>query len=205
MCAGEYVIFPDDDCWYPSWFLQRALEIIEKTGSDGLCGRAADENGHSINGRFESQAQEVNRRNVWTTQIEWVAMFRRDALLKVSGYNEEVGVGAATPWQACEGQDMTLRMLKQGLRIYYDPGFYGHHENMYRAIPDQLLIRKGRSYGRGMGRVLRLHGYTLLTALMWALRPILRGGQAITRLRWRRSLYCFNVAYGRISGYLDLA
>lgn len=46
------MVFPDDDCWYPPWFLARGF-LMAATGADFLSGRAADEDGRSINGRYE--------------------------------------------------------------------------------------------------------------------------------------------------------
>ena len=82
---GEIIVFPDDDCWYPSWFLARGMAQMEATGADFLSGRAADQDGNSINGRFEKVAQPIDRDNVWTTGIEWTIFFKRAALAKVGG------------------------------------------------------------------------------------------------------------------------
>ena len=54
--CGEIVVFPDDDCWYPRWFLRKGVELLDSTGSELVTGRIADETGRSINGRFSSRA-----------------------------------------------------------------------------------------------------------------------------------------------------
>ena len=66
----DVILFPDDDCWYPSWFLRRGLELLDATGAELVSGRFADETGRSINGRFASVAQYVTRRSVWIAQAE---------------------------------------------------------------------------------------------------------------------------------------
>ena len=67
---GDVIIFPDDDCWYPSWFLRRGLELLDATGADLVSGRFADKSGRSINGRFASRAQFITRGSVWIAQSE---------------------------------------------------------------------------------------------------------------------------------------
>ncbi len=119
------VLFPDDDCWYPPSFLSRVLNTMQSTDADIVCGRAADTRAQDINGRFEGTAQWVTRENVWTTQIEWMIIFRLTALQAVSGFDPTIGVGASTPWQSCEGQDIVLRAMAKGLKCYYDNSLYG--------------------------------------------------------------------------------
>jgi len=198
--AGAIVSFPDDDCWYPPWFISRALGKILATGADIVAGRAADEEGRSINGRFENSAQWINRNNVWTTGIEWVVFFKRTALLAVGGYNVDIGVGASTPWQACEGQDIMLRALAGGFKCFYDPSLYGYHPELDIINPDDLMCRKGLQYARGFGRVLRIHGYSLAAVTTWVARPATKALFFLCGLKFRRFAYYRNVALGRFEG-----
>ena len=198
---GSIVAFPDDDCWYPPWLISRALGKIAETGADILAGRAADESGRSKNGRFESKAQWIDRANVWTTGIEWVVFFKRSALVAVGGYNTDIGVGASTPWQACEGQDLMLRAMAGGLKCFYDPSLYGHHAELNIYNPDAVMCRKGRIYGRGCGYVLRIHGYRLGSFLKWASRPIIKALLFLLGCNIRRFVYYRNIALGRFEGW----
>ncbi len=198
--SGDVLLFPDDDCWYPPHFLGLAMARMAALGADVLAGRAADEaSGRDINGRFEKEAQVITRANVWTTGIEWVVFFRRAVLDAVGGYDAGVGVGAATPWQACEGQDIMLRALGCGFACFYDPALYGHHAEL--DIADASMLRKGRAYGRGLGHVLRRHGYGAGAALNWIARPAARGALALARGRAHLVRYYGNVALGRAEGW----
>jgi glycosyltransferase involved in cell wall biosynthesis len=202
LAVGTFVLFPDDDCWYPEWFLQKGIDLLGKHNAAAVTGRAADRTGKTINGRFQEVATWIDRENVWTTQIEWVVFFRRDAVLAVGGYNESIGVGAATPWGANEGQDITLRLLTAGFTAYYDPALYGFHAELGIASPDAAMMRKGRSYGRGFGYVLRLHHYGVSDLAYWLVRPL--GGSIlfVTSGRWAQARYHANVALGRLEGWL---
>jgi len=199
---AEFVLFPDDDCWYPSRFLAYAAQRLAEMRADVLTGRAADQQGRSINGRFETRTQKVVRNRVWTTQIEWVAVFRRALLARLDGYDPGLGVGAATPWQACEGQDLVLRALTAGAACWYDPDLFGHHAELETAQPDTAMIRKGRAYGRGMGYVLRQHGWGWGVRLYWVARPLARAALSLLRGHRPAARYAQQVAIGRLEGAL---
>ncbi len=196
---GAVILFPDDDCWYPPHFLAHALATMEACGADVLAGRAADEAGRDINGRFAKHATSIDRSNVFTTGIEWVVFFKRATLEAVGGYDVDIGVGAATPWQACEGQDIMLRALAAGAACVFDPSVYGHHAELDVAAPS--MLRKGRGYARGLGYVLRRHAYPVPAVASWIVRPILRAGLALLRGDRRRFDYYGAVAMGRYEGW----
>ncbi len=88
---GTLVIFPDDDCWYPPGFLTHGIELMTALQADILTGRAADEEGHDINGRFAQKQHMIDRANVWISGIEWVMLFTKRALSTVDGFDEDVG------------------------------------------------------------------------------------------------------------------
>lgn len=68
--CGEFIVFPDDDCWYPPWFLAKGIRSLNSTKAELVSGRFADETGRSINGRFASRAHFITRQSVWTAQSE---------------------------------------------------------------------------------------------------------------------------------------
>jgi glycosyltransferase involved in cell wall biosynthesis len=201
VARGELVIFPDDDCWYPSWLLSRGTKLLADSQADVLTGRAADEAGRDINGRYSQTPHRIDRSNVWISGIEWVMLFKKSALQAVEGFDEEIGVGASTPWQACEGQDILLRMLDKGLIGQFEPSFFGHHMEFGRLAP-KAMQAKGREYGRGLGYVLRVHHYGWLSAAWWVGRPLVKFGLSIPRGDFENCKYLFNVSLGRLEGYM---
>ncbi|MDH4441205.1 MAG: glycosyltransferase [Rhizobium sp.] len=200
--CGELICFPDDDCVYPARLLQDVLALFSEKQVDIVCGRAADENGRDINGRFEAEAQAISTANVFSTQIEWVVFFTRAAFERVNGYDVDIGVGASTPWQANEGQDIVLRMLEHGYRGWYDPRIFGHHPELNVVHPDERMRKKARGYARGMGYVLGRHSYPLGFVVRYVVRSI--GGVVLSllRLNGARAAYYLQVTAGRIEGYL---
>lgn len=201
VARGELVIFPDDDCWYPPWFLSRGVQLIAAAKADVLTGRAADEAGNDINGKYSPVPHAVNRSNVWISGIEWVMLFRKNVLLAVNGFDEDIGVGASTPWQACEGQDILLRVLDNGFTCRFDPAFFGHHVR-FDEISAKVMQAKGRAYARGLGYVLRVHRFGYLAAANWIGRPLIKLLLSVVRGDLDRCVYLFNVSLGRLEGYV---
>jgi glycosyltransferase involved in cell wall biosynthesis len=201
--TGSLILFPDDDCWYPADFLERIVAEMSLAGADVMSGRAADEHGRSINGRYCESKAVIDKANVWTTQIEWVVMFRRYVLEKVGGYDENVGVGAFSAWQSGEGQDIMLRALAEGYKCMFDPTIVGHHAELNITQPDHAMCKKGRSYGRGMGHVLRKHQFGWAEKMRWSLRP-LAGAILYLPRNIKRSYYYFAVFLGRLEGIFGI-
>ena len=196
---GAVMLFPDDDCWYGPHFLEHALARMTALGADVLSGRAAADDGRDINGRFEQAVTRIDRATVWTTGIEWVVFFKREVLAAIGGYDPDIGVGASTPWQACEAQDIMLRALAAGYTCMFDPSIFGHHAELDIRSPD--MRRKGRAYARGFGYVLRRHRFPMTQVANWLLRPAVRGGLAMLKGDWTQAEYCRNVFAGRLEGW----
>ena len=126
------------------------------------------------------------------------------AVLNVTGgFNENLGPGAGTPWGSSEIQDLALRAMNAGFQQFYDPTLYAHHELMLTQNPDKSLRKKGRFYARGMGRVLKIHGFGIHHAVYWALRPIARILEGILLVHFRYTLYQKDICIGRLEGYFS--
>lgn len=152
---GEWVMFPDDDCWYPLDMIERVRRGTEGTGLGFYGGRAADEAGQSVLSRYTPVAADITEDNVWTTSIEWMAAIRRDLFLAAGGFDERLGPGAGTPFGAYEINDLVLGLLRSGAAGRYDPDWIGHHEFHPEALGTQDSIAKMYHYARGMGYVLK--------------------------------------------------
>ena len=200
--CGEYICFPDDDCWYDADFLTLAASKLAKARVDFLSGRAADASGRDINGRFATSAQAIRMSNVWVTQIEWVVFFRRSMLELVGGYDVEIGVGATSPWQSGEGQDLVLRALAAGATGWFDPSLMGRHAELIIRNPPPAAIRKGRLYGRGMGHVLRRHRFGPAAGAYWVFRPLARAALSACRFKLGEARYYTQVSLGRLEGVI---
>lgn len=198
---GDAVIFPDDDCWYPEWLLEQMVHHMETTGAEIVSGRAADEHGRSINGRFQKKPGYVDRWNVWLTHIEWMGLYQRSTLEKVGGFSVSLGPGADTPWQCCEAQDIVLRALDAGFTSYYRPDLFGHHRDITEDI-DLGARKKTRAYARALGCVLRRHGYGPHHAIYWSSRALARAVFRAARGKSELARVDLGIAIGRLEGYV---
>ena len=196
--SGDCIVFADDDCWYPFWFLRKGVELLAATGADLVSGRFADDSGRSINGRYASRAQFITRQSVWITQSEAASFYRRELLERLGGFDEELGIGSFSPWQAAEGPDFVLKALEQARLCYFDPSLYGFHREF--DLDEPAMPRKGRIYGRGMGYVLRRHEYGTPTLIYWVMRPLFSAFLAAIGGRIYRVRYSFSVFLGRLEG-----
>lgn len=198
--SGSLVLFPDDDAWYPPDFLAHAIAVMEATGADLLTGRSVNTEGRTINGRYAAAAGPITPGSVWVKQIEWITLIRREVLDCIGGYDETVGIGGPTPWQAAEGPDLILRALQAGARCWYDPSVVAFHDELETRTPDAAMVAKGRAYGRGMGHVLATHMRTPLPAIYWLGRSLASLAVDAVKGRKARLPYLAFVLLGRWEG-----
>ena len=197
---GEIICFPDDDCWYPPGLLIEVDRCMrENPHIAGFTGRCTDEHGRLSAGGESRRPGLLNRHNVWRSGVSATMFLRSNVLKQVGGFDEELGVGAGTPFQSGEDTDMLLRAIEEGFEIQYLPSLV-----IYHPLPPQYsraAVTRARLYGAGMGQVLRKHGerpiwsyYYILYPLGGALMALLQGDLGLARIRVAR-------AFGRLQGW----
>lgn len=150
--SGAIIGFPDDDCWYDRHVLPSVCDFFESNPEiDLLSGRTLDADGNDSLNRYAAESGPITRANVFATGNSNTIFVRRKVIAHVGGFDETLGVGASTPFQAGEESDFLLRCLERGHRGYYDRNFTVRH--------DQIRESKERlhAYSVGFGRVARLH------------------------------------------------
>src|SRR5205085_4934006 len=123
----------------------------------------------------------------------YLGAFRRDALDRVGGWSEDVGVN--------EDFDLNYRIRRSGGRIWYDPSLEVGYQprQTYRALARQYF-----RYGRSKGSMLRKRPGSLLPrqAMPAALLPV--AGTAVVGgpLRWpaRAAVAAYLVALAAVVG-----
>lgn len=201
---GRALIFPDDDCWYPRDYLRRVDWMLAVTSAAVLTGRAADSAGRTINGRFGERFADIRRGNVFTSQIEWNMAVSARLMRRLGGYDEGISLGGDTPWQGGEGYDLVLRAIAAGGRCVYHPDLVGHHDELPVAFPDAAMAAKGRAYGRGLGFVLRKHGFGVAAIGWWLMRSAANLVISAATLRPLRVRYFAFQLLGRAEGWLGM-
>jgi GT2 family glycosyltransferase len=201
--TGDLVAFPDDDCCYPDTLLATVVERFRSNPSlGGLAGRPVDTEGYSSFPRFDLRAGPVNRFNVWRRCNSNALFLRRAAVDRVGGFDESLGVGSGTPWGSAEDIDYPLRVLAANFALYYDPTLTVFHP---RTTPtfDAAAAARAESYGRGMGRVLRKHGYPWWFVTYQGVRPLGGAVLSIATGRLEKARYHCAVLRGRRRGWVS--
>lgn len=199
---GEWVGFPDDDCWYD----KDVLEIVFKRF-------ARDDRPSGVIVRWLEQAEQP----LSATNLTWkrssafrdvpvssITLFCSRALCrKIGGFDSRLGVGQ---WfGAGEETDFALRALRAGALFTYEPAAQVHHAVASGRPQATSQARDAiRHRARGTGALYAKHRLSLWVVLRGlaapVLRPILKGsfgadlvlGWAVTLgrldglLRWRR-------------------
>lgn len=198
VASGDVVGFPDDDCTYVPDTLPTVAAILGKVPElDGVSGLLVEGSAKSIAAR--SGPRLVTRWNVWKTTMSATVFLRRRTCVAAGRFDELLGLGAKSPWQSGEETDFLLRALDSGARIRFDPSVRIRHQEHGRLTSKEPW-RRARSYGRGMGRVLRTHRYPLWFAALPILIAIGRALRELLTLNLIGARVHVHSALGRLEG-----
>lgn len=195
---GEYVAFPDDDCWYPQTALAAAARhLAEHPQHATLCGRVAwvGDGDTAATPRFLRRAGLVTPRDAGRAGSEITMFFRTSILRRHGGFNEYLGAGAQSPWQAGESIELLLRLIEQGEDVWFDPALEVHHQRPVYE-PDKMA-----GYARGVGYAFRLGGAPRATVIGLVGRPVIGAGLAVATLRPRLARQRWASARQRLEGW----
>jgi glycosyltransferase involved in cell wall biosynthesis len=156
--SGDFLTFPDDDCAYPPNLLEQVAEFFEKHSQYGyLSCRAFSDDGQDSVARYAKRASEITKLNIHAQCVEF-GLFFRCPLVGGLNFDEQMGVGAPTPWHSDEGPDLLLRLEKMGVCGYYDPQFAIWHPQPVTCYDAKVIDRTYR-YACGNGYFYRKHRY----------------------------------------------
>jgi glycosyltransferase involved in cell wall biosynthesis len=153
---GALVCFPDDDCWYAPELIADVIDRFHREPRlDLLMGRTVDASGANSLGLFLSDSCAVDRRNVWFIGNSNGLFLRAATARRIGGFDEQLGVGADTPFRSGEETDYVLRALALDAQCWFHHGLTVFHDQ----APDRssAAISRAKAYAPGFGRVLRLH------------------------------------------------
>lgn len=192
--TGDVIAFPDDDCWYPDGLLSYVARRLQAQPSlDGLTGRFVDAQGRS-EGRWLPRTQLLNRFSVWRGAISFSIFLRRRLVERIGEFDEDLGVGAGTPWGAGEETEFMLRGLQAGGRVEFDRDLVLHHPVKTADYGEAAIERQCR-YEAGFGRVIRRGGFpgwyfpwVCGRTLAGSLLALASGQRAQARFKWHSLL-----------------
>lgn len=195
---GDLVAFPDDDCLLPPGTLARVRAAFDADPAlAALTGPAAAPEGGLGSGRWNDRAGPITLANVWTSVIEFNLWLRRDAALRLGGFDEAMGPGAR--FGSAEGNDLVCRALAAGMAARYHPALRVIHPDK-RLTPE--AVARAQRYGLGLGFALRRHPAPLPVRAAFLYRPL--GGALVSLARGRglHARYYWASLLGRARGML---
>ena len=205
LARGEIIAFPDDDCWFREGLLAEVCATFDRHPDwDGMTGRSVTGEGYVSGGRFDRHPGRVTLASVWTRGISYTIFLRRKVIEAVGPFDETLGLGAGTPFGSGEESDYLIRAIQAGQQIYYRPDLVVCHPDVTPRY-DGSAFRRARSYGTGMGRVLRKHCYGLRPLARAIIRPAGGALVSLLTLRPNKARYHLNMVLGRIAGLMASA
>ena len=201
LASGELVGFPDDDCWYPESLLLQVEEWFERhPGYDLLSCSVQDGSGREVASRWPRQSQQITRDSVLRTCVSAALFMRKAALINLGGFDEQMGLGAATPFQSGEDSDVALRCLNSGSIGWFEKRLFVYHPDKSAGT---VTSSRAFSYGMGFGRLLRVHSYSASTLLYHVARAVGGAAKSLLIARPESALFYWQSALGRLQGYLN--
>jgi glycosyltransferase involved in cell wall biosynthesis len=198
---GVLVAFPDDDCWYRPHTLFQVISLFQAHADlDFITGRTCDaSNMPSLSPTLENAAI-IDRDNYLVCGNSNSIFARMKALRRIGGFDERLGVGAATPFQSGEESDLVLSAMAAQMKLAYFPALVIHHDQVDNANATAYVDR-ARKYGAGYGAILRKHRFGFVYLCFRVLRSMARSLLHAARLQWTEAHYKRSWALGIWSGY----
>jgi len=198
--TGDLVAFPDDDCVYAPDLLEHvAGRFAADPALDGLAGRAVADDG-SWDPSWEAEAAVLDAGNLWNRVISFAIFLRHALVERVGAFDEQLGLGAGTPWSSGEEVEYVLRAIRSGARIEYDPSLTVTHARKEYTAAELRAV--GLRDGASVGWILRRHGYGRRAIAPMLLRPLGGAGASVARGDLARASFHAATLRGRLRGYL---
>ncbi len=193
---GNFVAFPDDDCWYEPNVLNSVLSHLEG-GLDGVIGLGTDEYGVFTNS-FPKDSQFLSFYN-HCGAISYTIFLRYDPFIS---FNEDIGVGSPYKLSSGEETDYILHFMKRkrNFKIFFDNTIIIHHP-LAKSDYFENEIKKMYYYSRGEGYLMKIHNYPAVILLSKFFRPLLGMFLNLLLFKLPRVKRSYNILKGRIEGY----
>jgi glycosyltransferase involved in cell wall biosynthesis len=191
--SGEIVAFPDDDCWYPPHLLNRVDAWFRKNPEYSvLAVGALDDAGVPSGNRWIQDTCDIGPLNVLRTTF-CSSLFVSDlAGRQVVTFDPMLNRGEET--------DFILRLLALGVRGRFDRSLHIHHPRR-DMLSGTVSRARAKSYGAGMGRLVRRHSLILLWLGLLSY-DIARALLVSARGQFVNAGFCFAHAQGLLRGFI---
>lgn len=193
---GEYIGFPDDDCWYEENTLCKVMHYLSQGIYQGITGKGTNEKGE-LTSKFPAMASVLSTTNRCSA-ISYTLFF---VFKKKLPFDENIGVGSPFNIGSGEETDYLLNLMeKYHYKVYYDPDIIVHHptNSIYEW---DYVKRKTYSYARGGGYLMQKHSFPVSYMVKQFFRPCVGIIVNLLRLDVKASICSYLNFKGRIEGY----
>jgi len=197
---GEWIGFPDDDCWYEPETLS-ALVRASRSQAHGYVGSWLEMDDPMRPARRRLDSQKWAHMSLRGESAPSICLFlSRPLLIELGGFDERLGVGQ---WYgAGEETDIVMRALAAGARLEYAPAIVIHHLAPDALPPmDRASLRASRLRGRGGGALFARHRVPVWRWLRTVVTPPLMLA-ANNPQRFAGFVHGLAIALGRFEGFL---
>ncbi|MDF3037098.1 MAG: glycosyltransferase family 2 protein [Paucimonas sp.] len=199
VATGEWLGFPDDDCWYDPHLLENVHKrFCQNDSPSGVVVNWVERGTPNVNATHLSWQRSSRFRDIPVSSI--TIFFQRRLFQRIGGFDARFGVGQ---WfGAAEETDFVLRALHEGALVAYEPSAEVHHAVIRGLPPTTPQAREAARYrARGTGALYAKHRvspWVILRGLAApVLRPLLKGSFGSDLA------YGMAVTMGRIDGWLN--
>ena len=199
--SGQWLGFPDDDCWYEPQTLERIrLRSRHRDRPQGIISRWVEQDTVRPPGLL-SWHRSSRFRDIPVSSI--TLFFERSLIDRIGGFDGRLGVGQ---WfGAGEETDMILRALRAGALVAHEPEARVHH----RVDPPQLAtshnaLKSARLRARGTGAMYAKHRLPLWVIARGLLSPLIKPLSRVnsTSPVGQQLVHGYAIARGRLDGWL---
>jgi GT2 family glycosyltransferase len=201
VAEGDYVCFPDDDCWYEADTLSTAATLFADHPDLAIVtGRTLDAEGlASVSPTGEARLA-LTRWNYLKCGNSNGIFVRRAALADIGGFDEDLGVGSESPFQSGEEADFLLRALAAGRQAMFFPELIVHHDQVTSEYGPRQ-VERARKYGRGFGALMRKQAFPAYYVGYRLFRPVAGWLAALVRFNLDAARYKRAWLIGILEGY----
>ncbi|MCD9544467.1 glycosyltransferase [Photobacterium carnosum] len=199
IAIGEYLLFPDDDCWYDKSFISR---LNKKIGSlDILTFRAANHNNINI-ARFDRNKGSCDKYNIWKRVSSISLCVKRSIYIELGGFDEKLGLGSGTLTSAGEDIEFPLRAMENNILVIYDPDLVSRHD-----IPierdSKLVIERAKTHMYSVGYLYKKYKYSYIFVSYSLLKNIVGFGLYILKFNPVMIKYHYYTFFGKVKGFFS--
>lgn len=173
LSKGQYIAFPDDDCFYDPDTLFEVQRIYE-----------SHLHVHAVQGSWSApgstRSKKSNAHNTLRTWLSifwrgetYVQFFRKEAVECIGQFDPAIGPGTGLPYGCGEDTDYMLRAIKSGLTVMHAPSVHVRHNEVNAQFASHNK-EKIQSYATGRMYLLHKHELPLWFQMATIAYPLMR-------------------------------